>query len=283
MRAVTRKGIRAWSLPPAACSSRHALADAAAGMNGAAFDTVRKLLAGARQLTVLTGAGMSAESGVPTFRDVHTGLWSRFDPMQLASPEGFRADPPLVWRWYAWRRELVAKAEPNAGHRALALAQTRFERLRVVTQNVDGLHQRSGSREVIELHGSILRTRCLHECGICYATLSELPAGEPPRCPGCGGWLRPDVVWFGEMLDPAALREAEDACRGAAVVLVVGTSGLVHPAAGLPMLARRAGAKVVIVNPQPSEIDALADVVLRGPAGTVLPALLWQVAEQPPG
>jgi NAD-dependent deacetylase len=243
-------------------------------MNGAAFDTARELLAGVRQLAVLTGAGMSADSGVPTFRDAQTGLWSRFDPMQLASPEGFREDPTLVWRWYAWRRELVARAEPNAGHRALAHAQARFDRLRIVTQNVDGLHQRAGSREVLELHGNILRTRCLQACGIRFEAPDELPAGEPPRCPGCGSWLRPDVVWFGEMLDPATLREAEDACCGAAVVLVVGTSGLVYPAAGLPMLARRAGAKVVIVNPHPSEIDAVADVVLRGSAATVLPALL---------
>ncbi len=239
-----------------------------------ALAAARRMLAGVRRLAVLTGAGMSAESGVPTFRDAHTGLWSRFDPMQLASPEGFRADPPLVWRWYAWRRELVAKARPNAGHLALAEAAAHFERLCVVTQNVDGLHQRAGSRDVIELHGSIVRSRCLAECGALFARLEELPAGEPPRCPRCGSWLRPDVVWFGERLDPEALAAAERACTEADALLVVGTSGLVYPAAGLPMQARRAGAPVVIVNPQPTEIDAVADAVVRAAAGAALPALL---------
>lgn len=243
-------------------------------MNEGRLEAARELLAGARRLTVLTGAGMSADSGVPTFRDAQTGLWSRFDPMQLASPEGFRADPPLVWRWYAWRRELVAKAQPNAGHLALAQASARFDRLRIVTQNVDGLHQRAGSREVIEIHGNIVRSRCLAECGLLFERPDDLPAGEPPRCPGCGSWLRPDVVWFGEVLDPQALHAAEEACAGAEVLLVVGTSGLVYPAAGLPRHARRAGARVIIVNPLPTEIDSTADVVVRGAAGVVLPALL---------
>ena len=243
-------------------------------MNEGGLEAARELLAGVRRLAVLTGAGMSAESGVPTFRDAQTGLWSRFDPMQLASPEGFRADPPLVWRWYAWRRELVAKAQPNAGHLALMQAAGRFDSLRIVTQNVDGLHQRAGSRDVIEMHGNILRSRCLAECGLAYERPEDLPAGEPPRCPGCGGWLRPDVVWFGEMLDPQALHAAEEAVTSAEALLVVGTSGLVYPAAGLPMHAHRAGARVIVVNPQPTEIDALADVVVRGASGAVLPALL---------
>jgi NAD-dependent deacetylase len=238
------------------------------------LEAARALLAGVRRLAVLTGAGMSAESGVPTFRDAQTGLWSRFDPMQLASPEGFRADPPLVWRWYAWRRGLVAGARPNAGHLALAQAADRFESLRIVTQNVDGLHQRAGSGEVIEIHGNILRSRCLDECGVRYERPQDLPAGEPPRCPGCGSWLRPDVVWFGEMLDPALLGAAEEAVAGADALLVVGTSGLVYPAAGLPLRARRAGARVIVVNPQPTEIDPVADVVVSGAAGVVLPALL---------
>jgi NAD-dependent deacetylase len=243
-------------------------------VNEGGLEAARQLLAGVRRLAVLTGAGMSAESGVPTFRDAQTGLWSRFDPMQLASPEGFRADPPLVWRWYAWRRELVAKAQPNAGHLALMQAAGRFDSLRIVTQNVDGLHQRAGSREVIEIHGSIVRSRCLAECGLVYERPEDLPAGEPPRCPGCGSWLRPDVVWFGEMLDPEVLHAAEEAVASADALLVVGTSGLVYPAAGLPMHARGAGARVIIVNPQPTELDARADVIVRGAAGVVLPALL---------
>ena len=245
------------------------------------LEAARQLLAGVRRLAVLTGAGMSAESGVPTFRDAQTGLWSRFDPMQLASPEGFRADPPLVWRWYAWRRGLIAQAPPNAGHLALARAADRFDALRIVTQNVDGLHQRAGSREVIEIHGNILRSRCLDDCGVRFDLPKDLPAGEPPRCPGCGSWLRPDVVWFGEMLDPACLRAAEEAVTGAEALLVVGTSGLVYPAAGLPLQARRAGRRVIIVNPQPTEIDSVADVIVTGAAGAVLPALLGGNPGQP--
>lgn len=243
-------------------------------MSASDLRAARGRLTGVRRLAVLTGAGMSAESGVPTFRDAQSGLWSRFDPMRLASPEGFRADPALVWRWYAWRRQLVATAQPNAGHLALARAAGGFESLRIVTQNVDGLHQRAGSRDVIEIHGNILRTCCLDECGVSYARPEDLPAGEPPRCPGCGGWLRPGVVWFGEMLDAQILHAAEAALRSAEALLVVGTSGLVYPAAGLPLLARRAGAAVVIINPEPSGIDSAADLVVRGTAAAVLPDLL---------
>ncbi len=248
-------------------------------MSAEGLDAARALLAGVRRLAVLTGAGMSAESGVPTFRDAQTGLWSRFDPVQLASPEGFRADPALVWRWYAWRRELVRQARPNAGHLALAQAQRRLERLCVVTQNVDGLHQRAGSAEVIELHGNIVRTRCLDECGARFDLPDRLPAGEPPRCPACGSWLRPDVVWFGEALDAPTLLAAERACCAETeALLVVGTSGAVYPAAGLPRAARRAGRPVVLVNPDPSGIDDDADVLVRGTAGAVLPALLAAAA-----
>jgi NAD-dependent deacetylase len=249
-------------------------------MSDSGLGAARERLTGVRRLAVLTGAGMSAESGVPTFRDAQTGLWSSFDPMQLASPAGFRADPALVWRWYAWRRQLVARAQPNAGHLALARAAGRFESLRIVTQNVDGLHQRAGSREVIEIHGNILHTCCLDRCGVSYERPEELPVGEPPHCPGCGGWLRPGVVWFGEMLDVQTLQAAGAALRSAEALLVVGTSGLVYPAAGLPLQARRAGAVIVIVNPEPSEIDSAADIVVRGTAGAVLPALLDDRPEQ---
>jgi len=234
----------------------------------------RALLAAARQVAVLTGAGISAESGIPTFRDAQTGLWARYDPMQLATEDGFRADPPLVWRWYAWRRELVAKARPNAGHLALAAAEARFEQFRVVTQNVDGLHARAGSTDPIELHGNIMRTVCLEKCGYGEDSPQRLPAGTPPRCPACGAWLRPDVVWFGEMLDPGALGEASEQAAGCDVMLVVGTSGLVYPAAGLPSGARRGGADVITVNPEATDLDGLATVCLRGPAAEVLPRLL---------
>ncbi len=238
-----------------------------------AVAAARAMLTGARNVAVLSGAGISAESGIPTFREAQTGLWSRFDPMQLASPEGFRADPALVWRWYAWRRDQVAQAQPNAGHRALAEAVRRFECLRIVTQNVDGMHQRAGSTDVIELHGNIIRSRCFGGCGAAFDDLSTLPPGTPPRCPGCGHWLRPDVVWFGEMLDEAALMEAERAATECEVLIVVGTSGLVHPAASLPALAKRAGARILIVNPQNSELDGLADLRVRGAAGVALPRL----------
>jgi len=169
------------------------------------------LIAGARRIVVLTGAGMSAESGIPTFRQARAALWADFDPMQLASPEGFRADPPRVWSWYAWRREKVAGALPHAGYFALAAAAQCFEQMVLITQNVDGLHERAGSRNVIELHGNILRTTCFAQCGVRIDDPGALPPGVPPRCPRCGSHLRPDVVWFGEMLDAA--RRANDLPR----------------------------------------------------------------------
>jgi NAD-dependent deacetylase len=234
----------------------------------------RQRLAAARRVAVLTGAGVSAESGIPTFRDTQMGLWAQFDPKQLATEEGFRADPSLVWRWYAWRRHLVGQAQPNAGHLALAAAEARFERLRVITQNVDGLHERAGSTGLIELHGNILRTVCLEHCGFQEGSPARCPPGEPPRCPRCGAWLRPAVVWFGEMLDPTALDEAAAAAEDCDVMLVVGTSGLVYPAAGLPASARRAGAVVITVNPEPTDLDELAAIRIRGRAAEVLPRLL---------
>jgi NAD-dependent deacetylase len=240
------------------------------------LERARALLAPARSLMVLTGAGMSADSGVPTFRDAQTGLWARFDPYELASPAGFRANPELVWNWYAWRRQLVSQALPNAGHRALAKVQAggRFASFTLATQNVDGLHAAAGSADVLELHGSILGTHCFNGCGVRYSTLADLPPGAPPRCPRCGGPLRPSVVWFGESLDPGVLDAAQHAAGQCDAMLVVGTSGLVHPAAGLPMLARRAGARVIVVNPEATELDDLADVRIPAGAAVALPALL---------
>ncbi len=240
-------------------------------MTAQALDQARALLKASRGIAVLTGAGMSAESGVPTFRDAQTGLWSQFDPMQLASEEGFRADPALVWRWYAWRRKLVAEAKPNAGHLALAAVKGR---LTLITQNVDGLHARAGSTSVLELHGNILRTKCLANCGARFDAPDDLPHGEPPRCPACGDWLRPDVVWFGELLDPRVLAAAEAAADECDVMLVVGTSGLVYPAAGLPARAARRDARIVIINPNESDLDDQADLVIRSTAAQALPVLL---------
>ena len=233
----------------------------------------------ARHLVVLTGAGISAESGIPTFRDAMTGLWATFDPAQLATREGFLADPPLVWGWYVWRHAMVAGSAPNAGHRALAELAGRRRRFTLVTQNVDDLHERAGSRDVVRLHGSLGAARCLLCSRPHTMPALTLPAAdgsriEPPRCPDCGGLVRPGVVWFGEHLPTDALARAQAVADDADAMLVVGTSGLVHPAAGLPARARAAGALVVQVNPQPTELDAVCHHHLRGTATQVLPGLV---------
>jgi NAD-dependent deacetylase len=248
-------------------------------VNSTLVDELRRLVQAAPSVCVLTGAGMSAESGIPTFRDALTGLWSRFDPMQLASEDGFRADPALVWNWYAERRAGVRAAQPNAGHHALAAFALRFPgRLTVVTQNVDDLHQRAGNTNTIRLHGDILADRWLDDCprrlrGHGCDTAWAAP-GTPPACAECGNRVRPGVVWFGEALPLAALNAAEAAAAACALMLVVGTSGAVWPAAGLAARARRAGAFVAIVNPHASEIDDDAHAVLRGTAAELLPRLL---------
>lgn len=232
---------------------------------------VRDWVRAARHIAVLTGAGMSAESGVPTFRDSQTGLWAKFDPQQLATEEAFRANPPMVWDWYAHRREAIAKVQPNAGHRALAdFAKRHPARLTLITQNVDGLHQRVGSQGVLALHGNIAQDRWLDTPRAC-CNADAVAAGSPPHCDRCGNMRRPAVVWFGEMLPPDVLDAAEDAARRCDLMLVVGTSGLVYPAAGL---ARTARGKVAIVNPEPTALDDAADAVLHGTAAKLLPVLL---------
>jgi NAD-dependent deacetylase len=224
---------------------------------------------------VLTGSGISAESGVPTFREAQTGLWERFDPQELATPEAFARDPRLVWDWYAWRRKLVAEARPNPGHVAIAEMQHLVQNLTLVTQNVDGLHQRAGSRDVIELHGNIRRTKCPVE----GTTVDNYDESEsPPLCPSCGAPLRPDVVWFGEMLPAEAIEAASEAALGADVFLSVGTSSLVYPAAGLPFEAVENGATLVEVNPETTPLTPRADYTLHGPAGDVLPRLVRELS-----
>lgn len=225
----------------------------------------------ARHIAVLTGAGMSAESGVPTFRDAQTGLWAKFRPEDLATEDAFRANPRMVWDWYALRREMVAKVEPNAGHRALAAFQQRHPgRLTLITQNVDGLHQRAGSQNVLALHGNIAQDKWLDAPRACC--LRDAPAaGRPPHCAVCGNLRRPGVVWFGEMLPVDALDAAERAARACDLMLVVGTSGQVYPAAGL---ARMASGRVVVVNPHATELDDAAHAVLRGTAAMLLPQFL---------
>jgi NAD-dependent protein deacetylase/lipoamidase len=226
----------------------------------------------ARLVATLTGAGISAESGIPTFRDAQEGLWARFDPRELATPSAFARNPKRVWDWYAGRRERVASAEPNPGHRALAALENRVPEFVLITQNVDGLHERAGSRNVVELHGNISRLKCSRE-GTVFARWDE-SGHDVPRCPSCGAHLRPDVVWFEEMLPEAALAAAEDAARRCDVLLVVGTAAEVYPAAALPESARASGAIVVEVNPNATALSAGAHHVLRGPAGVVLPALV---------
>jgi len=231
------------------------------------IDALRK----ARSVVVLTGAGISAESGVPTFRDAQTGLWAKYDPQELATPEAFARNPRLVWEWYAWRRRLVAQAQPNAGHFALARMQDRFDDFTLVTQNVDGLHRRAGSRDVIELHGNIARIKCSAGCGV----VKEFAADQaPPSCRACGAPLRPDVVWFGEMLPGDALAAAEAAAGRCDAFFSIGTSALVFPAADLPLRALQAGATLVEINPDATPLSARAHYSLRAASGTILPQLV---------
>jgi NAD-dependent deacetylase len=231
-----------------------------------------RALRAARRLVALTGAGISAESGIPTFRDAQTGLWARFRPEELATAEAFRLNPQLVWDWYAWRRGLVAGAVPNAAHLALARLEGLVPVLTLVTQNVDGLHQRAGSVDVVELHGNLHRSKCFVE----DVVIAEVPETDerPPRCPRCGAHLRPDVVWFGEALPPRALERAQAVASECDLFLSIGTSGAVFPAAQLPLTARQAGATVVEVNRDPTPLTRVASFSLRGPAGGILPALV---------
>jgi len=232
-------------------------------------------LAGAKSVAVLTGAGVSAESGVPTFRDAQTGMWANFSPEELATPSAFRRNPKLVWEWYSWRRKLVAGAQPNPAHIALSELELLFPVFHLITQNVDGLHQRAGSRTVVELHGNITRSKCFDE-GTKFLTWKE--TGEvPPRCPNCGGMLRPDVVWFEEALPDAEMNSAVQAASTCDVFLSIGTSTLVYPAASLPFTALRNRAMVVEINPQPTPFTPQAHHVLPAAAGVALPELVGAV------
>ena len=225
---------------------------------------------------MLTGAGISAESGIPTFRDALTGLWAKFSPEELATPEAFERDPEMVWSWYEWRRQLIREAQPNAGHLALAELARRVPGFTLVTQNVDGLHQRAGSREVLEYHGNILRDRCTVEQIVAQRSEDTRRAGLP-RCAACGGLLRPDVVWFGEAIPAGPLTLAAAAAEECDVFLSVGTSSLVYPAAGLAEVALRRRATVIEINPNETDLSPHAELVLRGPSGEVLPALLQRM------
>ncbi len=228
-------------------------------------------LAGHPAVAALTGAGVSAESGVPTFRDAREGLWARHDPMTLATPEAFQRDPALVWQWYRWRRELLAGVSPNPGHLVLAEIEKRLDTFTLITQNVDGLHRAAGSRNVHALHGDIRRTVCSRE----RLPMDEDGDGDqPPLCPRCGAPGRPDVVWFGEALPSDALQAAFDAARTSELFFSIGTSTAVEPAASLPWIALEAGATVVEINPQPTALSRHAHHVLPGPSGEILANLV---------
>jgi len=228
-------------------------------------------LCDSQQVCVLTGSGVSAESGVPTFREAQTGLWEQYDPHELATPDAFQRDPALVWRWYRWRRDLVAGVEPNAGHHALVRLASLLPALTIVTQNVDGLHQRAGSSDVIEFHGNLFENRCFVEgCVVDDADMSV----EVPVCPGCGGMLRPGVVWFGESIPETAMHQAASAVNGCDLFFSIGTSSLVWPAAGLAEAARQQGAGVVEINLDATPLSSQSNFCLQGKSGEVLPELV---------
>jgi NAD-dependent deacetylase len=239
----------------------------------------------ARRVVALTGAGISAESGVPTFRDAMSGLWARFDPAELATPEAFHRNPRLVWDWYCWRRDAVLAAEPNAGHRALSGFPRLFPEFVLVTQNVDDLHHRAGNEGIIQLHGSIMRARCAERSHfangwpVCETATADAEQDGVPRCGECGSRMRPDVVWFGEPLPTQALSAATESVAACEVFFSIGTSSQVYPAAGLASLALQRGAVVVEVNPAPTPLSAQATFVLNGPAGEILPALVGSLGE----
>ena len=226
------------------------------------------------RVVVLTGAGISQESGVPTFRGAH-GLWKNFRAEELATPEAFHRDPVLVWQWYNWRRGLIKPLKPNPGHYALAELEKRIEDFTLVTQNVDGLHRTAGSENPIEMHGTIWRVRCL-ECKNAFEN-REVPIKILPKCDACGGLLRPDVVWFGEALDEKTLHTIYECLQRAQVMLIVGTSGFVQPAASFGIVAKRAGAFVAEFNRSTTPQSSLFDLSIQGKTGHLLPRLVAHI------
>lgn len=247
-------------------------------------------LSRAGSCVVFTGAGVSAESGIPTFRDAQTGLWSRFNVQELATPEGFRANPRRVWEWYEYRRRIIYDARPNPAHCALARLEQLFsgegKKFWLITQNIDGLHQRAGSKDIVELHGNIFRNKCF-DCGEPAELQKRCSASEglavqeeiPPRCRRCGGRIRPDVVWFNEPLPEECINKSIEYASHCEVFFVVGTSAAVYPAAHLPLIAKRGGAHVVEINTEPTPVTDYADVTLLGKAGEVLPGLVERLEQ----
>ncbi len=249
-------------------------------------DSIQKtvdLIQNSTIIAVLTGAGVSKESGVPTFRDAMEGLWAKYDPQQLATPQAFQRNPKLVWDWYTWRREMVSKAKPNPGHIALAQIEAKFPSTTIITQNVDDLHEQAGSQNIIHLHGNIAQSKCYDSCKD-TPTIIDINSfawdreSGPPACPYCGAQVRPDVVWFGESLPLHHLENAAELSITCDIMLVVGTSGLVSPAADLPVHAKRKGAKIIEVNPDDTPLSPIADIRLKGPSGEMLPKVVEGLA-----
>jgi len=238
-------------------------------------DELIRFLRKAERVAALTGAGVSQESGLRTFRDAQTGLWSQYKPTELASPEAYAHDPKLIWDWYAWRREAIKGVRPNSGHYALVDMAHHVPDFSLITQNVDNLHRMAGSPRLIELHGNIQHVKC-SLCGQ-QAEEWEEADGDVPRCEICDGLLRPDVVWFGESLPRAALESAVEAARGCQVFFSIGTSGLVQPAASLAYAARNRGAVLVEVNAEPTPLTVKVDFPLHGKSGEILPELVQSV------
>ncbi len=234
-------------------------------------------ISAAKKCAVLTGAGISAESGIPTFRDAQTGLWSTYDPLELATPRGFTKNPKLVWDWYEYRRNFIAKSKPNPGHYALAEMEKIFTEFLLITQNVDGLHDRAGNKNIIEIHGNINRYKCFVEETI----LESWPETDhvPPRCPNCGSYIRPDVVWFNESLPIAGLQQAERAIHSCDLFVSIGTSGVVYPVALMPGWAKRVGAFVIEVNIEPTPISEIAVLSFYGKSGEIMPALVKKIRD----
>lgn len=232
----------------------------------------------AKRVSVLTGAGISAESGIPTFRGAG-GIWEKYDYRKLATLEGFKSDPQLVWEWYQLRQIEMKKAKPNPAHEVIAEMESHFDRFSVLTQNIDGMHARAGSKNIIELHGNIWRMRCPRDGT--SITLSDPVAEIPPLCQ-CGSIMRPDVVWFGEPLSPEVLNSASEAAAESDVMLVVGTSAIVYPAAALPILTKNSGGSVIEINVEETDISSYADASIFGRAGHVMPAL-WKRIRFPKG
>jgi len=235
------------------------------------FKPVCDILLASKRITVLTGAGISAESGIPTFRGKE-GLWKTYRAEQLATPTAFIEDPKLVWEWYDWRRGIIGTKEPNPGHNVLASWEELFPHFALITQNIDGLHQKAGSKNVIELHGNIWKQRCIEEQTILEN--HDIPLREiPPHCPTCGALLRPHVVWFGESLDGSVLQQSFMLSSNCDVMLAIGTSAVVQPAASLPLSAAEAGAKLIEINPDPTPLTTYADFSFRAKSGELLPLL----------